>query len=110
MSKRLKQKKRTARHPSGRARSARIVSYGIDGQNLSLDRIAELIETDSKIALSKEALVRVLLEDLDEPADPAIDAAWVAEAQRRSREIDDGAVACVPADDVFRRLEASLRR
>lgn len=61
-------------------------------------------------AAEKEALVRVLLEDLDEPADPAIDAAWVAEAQRRSREIDDGAVACVPADDVFRRLEASLRR
>src|SRR6516165_2981932 len=59
MSRRLKQKKRTARHPSGRARSARITSYGIDGQNLSLDRIAELIETDSKIALSKEALVRV---------------------------------------------------
>jgi len=58
----------------------------------------------------KEALVRVLLDDLDEPSDPAIDAAWLAEAQRRSREIDEGTVQPIPADDVFRRIEESLRK
>ena len=58
----------------------------------------------------KEALVRVLLEELEEPADPLIDAAWLEEARRRSREIDDGVVTCIPADEVFRRLEASLRK
>jgi histidine ammonia-lyase len=59
MSKRLKQKKRSAFHSSGRARPARSSSYGIDGKNLSLDRIADLVQVDSKITLSKEALVRV---------------------------------------------------
>lgn len=61
-------------------------------------------------ASEKEALVRVLSEDLDEPTDPAIDAAWLAEAQRRSREIDEGTVSCLPADDIFRRIEESLRK
>jgi putative addiction module component (TIGR02574 family) len=61
-------------------------------------------------AEEKEALVRVLLDDLDEPADPAIDAAWLAEAQHRSLELDRGTVRGVPAVDVFRRLEASLRK
>ena len=61
-------------------------------------------------ATEKEALVRVLLDDLDEPADPRIDPAWLEEAQRRSREIDGGTVSCIPAEEVFRRLEASLRK
>jgi putative addiction module component (TIGR02574 family) len=73
-----------------------------------LQQIEEEIRALS--ANEKEALVRVLLEDLDEPTDPRIDAAWLEEAQRRSREIDDGTVTCVPAEEVFRRLEASLRK
>lgn len=73
-----------------------------------LQQIEEEIRALS--ATEKEALVRVLLEDLDEPTDPRIDAAWLEEARRRSREIDDGTVSCVPADEVFRRLEASLRK
>ena len=58
----------------------------------------------------KEALLRVLLEELDGPADPDVDAAWLEEARRRSREIDEGKVRCVPADEVFASLEASLKR
>ena len=58
----------------------------------------------------KEALLRVLLEELDGPADPDVDAAWLKEAQRRSREIDEGTVDCVPADEVFAKLRASLKR
>ena len=57
-----------------------------------------------------EALLRVLLDDLDEPADPLFDAAWLEEAQRRSREIDGGAVSGIPGDEVLRRLDASLRK
>lgn len=73
-----------------------------------------LIEIQEEIrALSysdQEALLKVLLEELDGPADPDVDAAWLEEAQRRCREIDEGTVRCVPADEVFARLRASLKR
>ena len=58
----------------------------------------------------KEALLRGLLEELGGLVDPDVDAAWLEEAQRRSREIDEGKVSCVPADEVFAQLEASLKR
>jgi len=58
----------------------------------------------------QEALLRVLLEELDGPADPDVDAAWLEETQRRSREIDEGKVDCIPAEEVFRKIEASLKR
>jgi putative addiction module component (TIGR02574 family) len=66
--------------------------------------IQELSDSD------KEALLRLLWEELDGPADPNVDAAWLEEVQRRSREIDEGSVALVPADEVFARIEASLKR
>jgi histidine ammonia-lyase len=63
MSKRSKQKKRTVRRSStnqaARARAERGASYAIDGQNLSLARIADLVDSGSRITLSKEALTRV---------------------------------------------------
>ena len=55
-------------------------------------------------------LLRVLLEELDGPTDPGIDAAWAAEVQRRSREIDEGVVQCVPADEVFRKIDALVKK
>lgn len=58
----------------------------------------------------KAQLLRVLLEELDGPTDPGVDAAWAAEIQRRSREIDDGAVQCVPADEVFRKIDALIKK
>jgi Putative addiction module component len=58
----------------------------------------------------KELLLRVLWEELDGPADPDVDAAWLAEAQRRDRELDDGSVQSLPADEVFARLESSLKK
>jgi len=57
----------------------------------------------------KESLLRVLLEELDGPPDPGVDAAWLAEAQRRSDEIDEGKVECIPAAEVFAKLRASLK-
>jgi len=68
------------------------------------DEIRALSDSD------KEALLRELLEELDGPGDPDVDAAWLAEAQRRSAEIDAGIVQCVPAEEVFARLEKMLKR
>jgi putative addiction module component (TIGR02574 family) len=58
----------------------------------------------------KETLLRVLWEELDGPADSEVDAEWVREAQRRSREIDDGLVECIPAEQVFANLEALIKK
>ena len=49
----------------------------------------------------QEALLRVLLEELDGPTDACAEAAWLEEAQRRSREIDSGTVKCIPAEEVL---------
>jgi putative addiction module component (TIGR02574 family) len=54
----------------------------------------------------KETLLRVLWQELDGPADSEVYAEWLREAQRRSREIDDDSVECIPAEKVFARLEA----
>ena len=58
----------------------------------------------------KEDLLRVLLEELDGPPNPGAEAAWLLEVQRRSREIDTGAVECIPADEVFSQIESSLKK
>jgi hypothetical protein len=58
----------------------------------------------------KETLLRSLVEDLDAPFDPIIDAAWLEESQRRGREIDAGVVTAVPASAAFDEIEASLKK
>jgi putative addiction module component (TIGR02574 family) len=58
----------------------------------------------------KADLLRVLLEELDGPTDADADAAWAAEIQRRSREIDDGVVECIPAEEVFRKIDALVKK
>jgi putative addiction module component (TIGR02574 family) len=72
-----------------------------------LAKIQEEIRTLS--ASDKEALLRLLWEELDSPSDPDVDAAWLEEVRRRDREIDADQVELVPADQVFRMLEASLK-
>jgi Putative addiction module component len=58
----------------------------------------------------KGTLLRVLWEELDGPADPDVDVAWLAEVQRRDKEIEDGLVEMIPAEEVFRKLEALLKK
>jgi hypothetical protein len=58
----------------------------------------------------KKALLCTLWEELDGPADPDVDAAWLAEAKRRDQEIEEGVVEMIPADEVFRTLEALLKK
>jgi len=56
----------------------------------------------------KEEILAALIEELDGPADEGVEAAWVEEIGRRSREIDSGAVECIPAKDVFARIDKIL--
>lgn len=58
----------------------------------------------------KEQLLRTLLEELDGPADPDVERAWLEEVQRRSRELDAGIVKPLPADEVFARTRDQLKR
>lgn len=68
------------------------------------------IERDIR-ALSPEDkvdLVRSLIAELDAPADPNVERAWLETAQRRYRELVDGKVKGVPGPLVFARLRARL--
>lgn len=58
----------------------------------------------------KAELLRVLLEELDGPSGADVDAAWATEIQRRGREIDEGVVQCTPADVVFGKVGALLKK
>jgi len=73
-----------------------------------LARIQEEIRTLS--ASDKKELLRLLWEEVDSPSDPDVDAAWREEVRRRGQEIDAGQVELAPADQVFRKLEASLKK
>jgi putative addiction module component (TIGR02574 family) len=66
--------------------------------------IRELSDSD------KEALLRQLWEELDGPGDLDVDAAWLNEVKARSQQIQEGKVRTIPADEVFARIQASLRR
>ena len=58
----------------------------------------------------KEAILCTLMEELDGPPDEGVDAAWLEEIRRRGKEIESGAVQCIPASDVFASLEVILRK
>ena len=77
-----------------------------------MSRAVSIIQQEIR-ALStsdKAQLLLELLEQLDGPTDPSVDAAWAAEVQRRSREIDDGVVQCVRADEVFRKIDTLVKK
>jgi putative addiction module component (TIGR02574 family) len=58
----------------------------------------------------KQEILATLIEELDGPPDEGVDSAWLEEVERRAAEIDSGAVKCIPADEVFAKLDAKLRR
>lgn len=68
------------------------------------------IEQDIR-ALSPEdklELLRALITELDTPADPDVDRAWLETAQRRYKELVEGKVKGVPGPLVFERLRERL--
>jgi putative addiction module component (TIGR02574 family) len=58
----------------------------------------------------QEQLLRALLEELDGPPDPGVEQAWFEEIQRRSQELDSGAAETIPAEEVFTKARAELKR
>ena len=75
--------------------------------------VRALAEIETEIrgleSADKVRLLETLLEDLDGPPDRDVDAAWLAEAQRRSHEIESGEVQTIPAAEVFAHVRAQLR-
>jgi putative addiction module component (TIGR02574 family) len=58
----------------------------------------------------QEQLLRALLEELDGPADPDAEQAWLDEVQRRSAEFDAGLIKSIPAEEVFARVRSRLKQ
>ena len=67
-------------------------------------------EIRSLSVAEKEEVLRTLLEELDGPPDPDVEAAWLEEVERRAAELDAGKVQCIPAEEVFRNLDAQLKK
>ena len=59
---------------------------------------ADLSEQD------RAALAGLLIESLEGPPDPDVEAAWAAEIEKRVAELDAGAVKTIPWGDIRRRL------
>jgi len=72
-----------------------------------------LAEIEAKIrtlsAEEKVELIRALIGDLDGPPDADVERAWREEAQRRYRDIIEGKVKAIPADQVFEKLRSRLK-
>ena len=58
----------------------------------------------------QEQLLRALLEELDGPADPDAERAWLDEVQRRSADFDAGLMKAIPAAEVFQRVRSRLKQ
>jgi hypothetical protein len=58
----------------------------------------------------KTELLRVLISELDGPADADIERAWLDEAQRRYREVREGKVPPVLSEDVLENVRARLKQ
>lgn len=64
----------------------------------------DLIAEATSLPVEERArVVESLLRSLN-PPEPEAEAAWLALAQRRLKELDDGKVAAVPGELVFERL------
>lgn len=55
-------------------------------------------------------LIRRLVLSLDSPTPDELRSDWLAEAQRRAKELDDGTVQPVPGSDVLRKARALIDR
>jgi putative addiction module component (TIGR02574 family) len=75
---------------------------------------ANVAEIEAKIrSLSREDkadLLRALIAELDGPADADVEQAWLVEAQRRYREVQEGTVNPVPGEQVFEHLRTRLKQ
>ena len=67
---------------------------------------------DEALHLSEDeraALAQKLLLSLDSPSEAEIKSDWLQEAQRRAKELDEGVVQPVSAEEVRRKVQTLLR-
>ena len=57
----------------------------------------------------RDWLLRDLVADLDGAPDKEIEAAWLAEAQKRHEELSSGKVKAVPVEETIRKARARLK-
>jgi putative addiction module component (TIGR02574 family) len=55
-------------------------------------------------------LLRDLIADLDGGMDEDVEKAWLDEAERRYKELKEGEVELIPAEEVFTRARAQLKK
>ncbi len=60
-------------------------------------------------ASDRALLARQLIASLDDVQTPECELLWLEEAQKRSTQIDQGAVDCIPAEEVFRRARQEIQ-
>lgn len=69
--------------------------------------------TKEALSLSPEdraVLVQRVWESIEHFGSPEVEAAWMAEVDRRWREIEEGKVQCLSADEAMKRVRESLGR
>lgn len=60
-------------------------------------------------AIERAELAQKLLLSLDAPSEAEIEESWLVEACQRARELDEGKVQTIPAEEVRRKAKALLR-
>lgn len=82
------------------------------GREVTMSTVTAEIEAKIRTLSPDEKanLIRSLIAELDGPADPDVDVAWVKEAQRRHREVAGEKVQPVPGEQVFAKLRERLKR
>ena len=74
------------------------------------DPVAELSQRVLTLAPEDRArLAQELPASLEGDLEPEVDAAWDAELKKRIAEVASGTVKLVPADEVFEKVQRSLR-
>jgi putative addiction module component (TIGR02574 family) len=58
---------------------------------------------------ARARLAATLLESLEEPPGTEIEALWYDEAERRDRELDEGRVTAIPAEEVLAELKSGRK-
>ena len=73
-------------------------------------RLAD-IERDIRALSTRERaqLLKALISDLDAPADPDAERAWVEESNRRLSEIESGTAKTSPGADVLKEARSRLK-
>ena len=73
-------------------------------------RTIDELETEIRALSADERmhLLRDLIADLDGDPEPDVENAWLEEAERRYKEVRDGVVEPIPAEEVFAKARANL--